>query len=996
MGGENAFLPPEVSWQIFLAKAYVLGDTGQVLRRYLDQPWSIGDPYFIQKLAATITADVPKPSADGGTIKAKSATLPPLITDVTDNRSSFATGQPPAGEPFEITFRIAGGAWTNGSIPYDPGAPAGVPGATGISVDALFSADNWKTVATQPGFLYQDYARSDRGGREILTPHGGLTWKIRFAFPAPGEWQFRLEVRDAAGARRYPQDRNLTIVAAARASHGFIHPSAADHRYFAYDDGTTFNPAGYNESFDRTRFTFDADEKLARWRGSGLNLLRLWMSGSDLVGSAWMPWRSVTLPYNGYLPATGLVADHPDGTIPFVFRLDSANRCMVYGMNDSEALAMLPGHTYQLTLRVQSEDIQVTSDGGFTVQMADTPGPSCGRGPVAAPLIPFITGTSPWRTVTATIALPADARPVPYLSLSLANATGAAFVSAISLRDVASAADATDLITRSPATILGGLNLAAAWQWDYLLAKMQAQGLSAKIVLLEKNDWAFNRLGPDGTAMGDAPAGNTNFYAAQGTAVRAYQEYYWRTVLARWGAYRSVHSWELLNEGDPNSDGHAALARDFARFMHANDTASHPVTTSFWGGFPLALIQGAGLDYADIHLYEDSSTPRPSWQLPAPAVLDLNPSDARNGHGQSVRLPAGVNGEGEKTSIALRGQGKWTVRVDIRADGLTGTCPYGAPPDLAGAQLLWRLDTGVYAGSEDRGTGIVPSAPSEQAFVCSSPAGTHDWQTYTGGFTLDDDAPHVLSLSFRTQFATSGAAWFDNISITSPDGRPVPLFGDGTFDDTTSPSLDLAQGTAMLGDQYGALSPAGAGMPIVRGETGLARGQSPQEEPDLLRDREGVWLHMLLWSQLAPGGATNLPWYTTSINTNALWRLFAPYQAFLANIPLAAGGYVDAGASSSDPTLRVMGQKHPGASSAYLWIRNTALTWKSATIGTSPTAAQGTITLAMSPGAYRVEWWDTNTGAVAHVDTIAAPQGTLTMLLPQPLQTDIAVRIAPA
>ncbi len=56
MGGENAYLSPDVAWQIFLAKAYVLRGTEHDLRRYLDQPWSVGDPYFIQKLVATMGA----------------------------------------------------------------------------------------------------------------------------------------------------------------------------------------------------------------------------------------------------------------------------------------------------------------------------------------------------------------------------------------------------------------------------------------------------------------------------------------------------------------------------------------------------------------------------------------------------------------------------------------------------------------------------------------------------------------------------------------------------------------------------------------------------------------------------------------------------------------------------------------------------------------------------------------------------------------------------
>lgn len=991
MGGENAFLPPDVAWQIFLAKADILNDTEQNLRRYLDQPWSVGDPYFIQKLVATIRS---RDSSQLQTLSIQSS--PPRITAFTDNHSTFPNGQPPVAERYEAMFRIEGGAWTNGMIPYDTHAPLGFPGATGISVDALFSNDGWKTTITQPAFLYQDYTRSETNKREILIPQSSPVWKVRFAFPAVGPWHFRIVARDAAGSSQYPSDGDLTVTAAPLISHGFIHVSTADRRYFVSDDGTTFNPAGYNEGFDRTRFTLDADAKLAQWKGSGLNLLRLWMSGSGLVGSAWLPWRSITLPYDGYLPATGLVTDHPDGDTPFTFRLDNANRCIAYGVSDSEALAIQPGHRYRLTLRVQTENIAAQTGGGLTAQLADALGPSCGTSTVTKPLFAPITGTTDWQTVTTTFTLPAGTPPSPYLSLTLANASGAAYVSSVSLRDTADDNVSADLITRSPATLLGGFDLAAAWQWDYLLDTLQAQGISAKIVLLEKNDWVFNHLGRDGKPVRDAPQGNTNFYAAPNTAVRAYQEAYWRAVLARWGAYRSVHSWELLNEGDPDSPDHAALAGDFARFMHANDAAKHPVTTSVWAGFPLALIQSAGLDYADIHLYEDTSAPRPPWQLPSPATLDANPADAQNGHGHSVRLPAAIDGSGEKASIAIHGKGAWAIRMDIRAENLSGSCPYGASPDLAGPQLLWRLDSGTYAGSEDRGTGIVPLAASGQAFVCSSPSGTYGWQTVTGGFTLDDDAPHTLFVSFRTQFATSGTAWFDNLTITAPNGRLLPLFGNGTFDDLISPTVDLALSTMALGERYGAFSPAGAGIPLIRGETGLAPGQSSVEDPSLLRDKNGVWLHTLIWSQLASGGTTNLPWYTTSINANALWRLFTPYQAFLADIPLAAGGYVDASATASNPLIRVIGQRNLGTNHAHLWISNSGDTWQTAIAGTPPAAASGTITLHLAPGTYHAEWWDTTSGAVMRVDTVSAPDGTLTLSLPQPLRADIAVRVVPA
>lgn len=1002
LGGENAFLSPDVAWQLFLAKAYVLNDSETNLRRYLDQPWAVGDPYFIEKIVATVRASAsPPPTSASSTGKAAYTPLsaksaPPHVATFADNRAAFPNEQPPVAERYEATLRIEGGVWSNGAIPYDAHPPPGVPGETGISVDALFSNDGWKTTLTQPAFLYQDYTRSEMSGREILTPRGAPVWKVRFAFPSAGMWHLRITARDGAGSSQYPAyTGDIAITAAPAASHGFVHVSAADRRYFVYDDGTTFNPAGYNESFDHARFTLDADAKLAQWQGSGLNLLRLWMSSSNLVGSSWPPWRSLTLPYDGYLPTTSLVADHPDGNTPFTFRLDGGNRCIAYGVGDSAALAIQPGHTYRLTARVQTENVAADAGSGFTIQLANMLDASCGTAPVAKPLLPPITGSVPWQTVTTTFTLPAGMDPLPYLTLTLTGASGAAYVSSVSLRDVTDESGA-DLITRSPATLLGGFNLAAAWQWDYVLDKMQAQDITAKIVLLEKNDWAFNHLDPNGRPVTDAAQGNTNFYAAPNTAVRAYEEYYWRTVLARWGAYRSVQSWELLNEGDPASPDHAALAGDFARFMHASDIAHHPVTTSFWAGFPLGLIQSAGLDYADIHLYETASAPRQLWQIPAPATLDANPADTENGHGHSVRLIAGVDGNGEKASIAVHGKGKWTIRVDIRAEDLIGSCPYGASPDLAGPQLLWRLDTGAYAGSEDRGTGIVPAAPSGQPFVCSAPAGTYSWQTVTGGFTLDDDVAHTLFVSFRTQFATSGTAWFDNLTITAPNGQRVPLFGDGTFDDATSPTDDLALSTIALGDRYGAFSPAGAGIPLMRGETGLSSSQPSLEDPRLVRDKDGVWLHTLLWSQLAPGGATSLPWYTGSIKANALWRLFTPYQAFLATIPLAAGGYQDAGATSSATSIRVVGQKNPVTNRAHLWITNRAETWQQALAGTPPASQSGTVTMQLAPGAYRVEWWDTTTGTVTHRDTVSAPDGTVTLTLPQPLATDIAVQVMPA
>jgi hypothetical protein len=54
--GETSFMLPWTGWSHFLARAYVAGDAQADLRKWLDRPWAVGDPYSIQKIVATIHA----------------------------------------------------------------------------------------------------------------------------------------------------------------------------------------------------------------------------------------------------------------------------------------------------------------------------------------------------------------------------------------------------------------------------------------------------------------------------------------------------------------------------------------------------------------------------------------------------------------------------------------------------------------------------------------------------------------------------------------------------------------------------------------------------------------------------------------------------------------------------------------------------------------------------------------------------------------------------
>jgi len=62
-------------------------------------------------------------------------------------------------EKFELTFEATGTVATHLDWPYDPGPPPGVPAGLGISVEGLFSNDDWDTFVVQPGFTYRDDQR---------------------------------------------------------------------------------------------------------------------------------------------------------------------------------------------------------------------------------------------------------------------------------------------------------------------------------------------------------------------------------------------------------------------------------------------------------------------------------------------------------------------------------------------------------------------------------------------------------------------------------------------------------------------------------------------------------------------------------------------------------------------------------------------------------------------------------------------------------------------
>lgn len=921
----------------------------------------------------------------------------------------------PLYDKFELTFNVDNTVATNLQFPYDPAPPPGLPGRIGVTVEGLFlppGETDWQRALRQPGFLYQPYERRLINNTEWLHPNGPPVWKVRFAPKTQGAWQYRVRVQDAslcpAGVNpctAWVQSNTGSFTAGPPrpGNHGFIEVSKTDPRYFAFSSGKLFLGQGHGTSFDKLRMTYDAEEQFNRYSANGVDFIRVWMSGTNIAGSAWGPWVWMGGPgYGGYLPDPGLNVAPAGSGYDFTFHLShQANRLCLFNGFTQGPIAVKPNTTYRLAVTATVNNITgprnaAVPDYGLAVKL----GPWASNCPddlnSTASLVPSLRIPG-WTTLEGTIRTGSSQYFLDNLYLMLANTTaGEAHVSRVALREVLP--DGTlgpDVIAKGQSDAHLDFNPLRSWDWDYVLDQAAQQGVYLKLVVLEKNDRLWNSIKPDGTTA--LSEDNNNFYAAPNTKVRRLHEYFWRYLAARWGYSTAVHSWELLNEGDPFNGNHYEQANSFARYMHQNEPSRHLVTTSFWHSFPVGEFWGNSrypdVDYADLHAYISTGIGNYEWSPPSGASLETDPAKTYGGSAGALRVPAGVTSG--STGIWIRGRGDWRISAMVRAEGLTGSCPYGAPASLAGPQIL--------VGIDSPNTRVIPYDPQQPDayWLCTAPAGTYGYTAVSGVVPVADDQWHRLNITFLTRYATSGTAWFDNLQIVSPDGRAARLLGSGSFDDRERMDYDTALYTEVYGALDGAKSVSGAGKPVVRGEAGIDYAGGPQTElPGLASDTRGVWLHNYLWGKLAPGGLYELYWWTDNIVQKNLYFQYKPVRDFLANIPLNNGRYQDARAVPSAAGVRAIGQIDAGAGRGHLWIQNKRHTWQNVISGVNPGRLSGTVTVPgfLAGRSYAVEWWQFDSaGALTIVSRTATADsgGNLILdlsVLPATV-TDAAVKI---
>lgn len=586
----------------------------------VDIPAYVGDMLYIQNLVAVLEAPTHAVPAFG------TISVPGTV-------SQYGT--------LEITFDLSTDT-TNLFLPYDPTPPTG-QGAVGITVDAQFT-DPYGEAHTVAAFYYRHFTTERRNNRDWIYPDpSGDTWKIRFTPTVAGTWSVVLAVEDAGGSAA---SEVYTIEVQESARPGFIQTSLTDARYFQRENGTYFSGLGFNTAWQEFNWNNPTTTE-ARIRSNadyGVNLLRYWPSEMPLFGGLINPLRQWDADQTGDTePAISLFdADNQPGpgySAEVMWRLHTTRgsnftRFLALGWL-TEPLAVKPDTTYRISLKLLiPQDLQPTTagDAGFVIKShpgwldADQVVSNKFGKPQSAY---HLSTAAQWQDVSCLYTTSSSENYLPWLYFALVNVMVDEKI--VYFDDVQIAESlgegryGPNLFDKGVASQHEYVSQRYSWAMDRFLSYAEQHGVALKLVLLEKNDSIFCRIGENGSV--EAGYSNDNFYGPADQSVtrsRWLQRAFWRYCQARWGNSVAVHSWELCNEGDPGSVRHYNLAQFMAAYFNAFTANHHPSTTSFWAGFPAKEFwknsNYPDIGYADLHRYVYES--EPEWNDTARAHID--------------------------------------------------------------------------------------------------------------------------------------------------------------------------------------------------------------------------------------------------------------------------------------------------------------------------------------------------------------------------------------
>lgn len=170
--------------------------------------------------------------------------------------------------------------------------------------------------------------------------------------------------------------------------------------------------------------------------------------------------------------------------------------------------------------------------------------------------------------------------------------------------------------------------------------------------------------------------------------------------------------------------------------------------------------------------------------------------------------------------------------------------------------------------------------------------------------------------------------------------------------------------------------------PAVLGEFGLADerwGRSPY----MAQDKEAVHFHNALWASAFSGlaGTASFWWWETLDQLDA-YRRYRPLAAFLRQVPLGRAP-LNPESRSTAANSRVLAWQGPDG--LWGWLFNPQATWWNRVVEkktVTPVQNDSLQCDGLKPGTYRVEWWDTQTGAVIGQQTVRLDPDDARLALP--------------
>ena len=538
----------------------------------------------------------------------------------------------------EITFQITGAGANTMQWPYDPAPPNGIQAGTGITVNAVFTDPEGRQF-TQPAFYSEEFLDEVREGRDWHLPTGAFAWKVRFSPNRVGVWAYKIVAVDRSGTA---ESRLYRFTVGASAKKGFVKVSAADSRYFEFDDGMPFNPAGLNLPDYLGSPSTQGAAAYERLSANGVNLVRVWIS--SVYGSAWNDWIGGRNQYRGYLPVTGLVPFHDAATArtALAMRLDYEaggdtgwfDACRMQLWWEDQAASITPNTRYRIRVEYHAEGIRgprmpAFSDYGVVAKIDSGWYPKCYEPGQGAPVTSYGRNNSGFGYVEG-VWHSGNANFLPRMYVALENVVqGAAYVRSVSLReDLGNGQFGAEMMIRPSMEHDLYVPDEKAYSLDKIVENAERNGVYLKLVLMEKNDKIYLKTADNGDwAASDNPDGFYGLGRAM-NKTRWLQQTWWRYLQARWGYSTNIHSWELTNEGDPSLTKHYELTDELGKFMHCRvfgvevgtgdgnrcswrHPNAHMVTTSFWKGVPAREFwmnsRYPNVDYADVHAYVSTS-----------------------------------------------------------------------------------------------------------------------------------------------------------------------------------------------------------------------------------------------------------------------------------------------------------------------------------------------------------------------------------------------------